>query len=74
MAQATLLTELNALLQRFEVVHIVGLRNFFQLRKRDVEADAVRNHLCVCVVAYRPRVKVRVITVCTGLPSRIAAL
>ncbi len=45
MAQATLLTELNALLQRFKVVDIVGLRNFFQLRKRDVEADAVRYHV-----------------------------
>jgi hypothetical protein len=55
-------------------VDIVSVRDLFELCKGLVEADAVRNHVCVCIGAYCPRAKVRVITVFTGLPSRIAAL
>lgn len=74
MAQTALLPEFYTLLQRFEVVDIVSVRDLFELCKGLVEADAVRNHVCVCIGAYCPRAKVRVITVFTGLPSRIAAL
>jgi hypothetical protein len=55
-------------------VDIPGVRDLFEFCKRNVEADAVCNHFCVYRVAYCPRAKVRVITVFTGFPSRIAAL